>query len=307
RPFNRTWHNIESKKIIQNNSLLAKFNLCEIEKHIILTVIEQHLLLGTIFTGESSYLGSISLWNSIKNLGINLSDADMDLIFKLLYSFTLIDIWGYEYSKIYDHYFNHYFEIRQHLAKIFKKTWDLNKEIQEGFLQKELSKLDFKNFKWRIACSLRIFQFVNTKDYLTRDFYFSKIEEGLRKSNMRWESFEENLGQNHPKIQFKYALPIMMILASETFKRKSIEKNAEIHPEIFQFWIESCKKLDKFISKNKDLISPLCYYVFNLPRTWFLDKKYIDLVRNQGFIIKIKKNDFQFNQEIFGYLLNIQI
>jgi len=307
RPFNRTWHNIESKKIIQNNSLLDKFNLGENEKYIILTVIEQHLLLGTIFTGESSYLGSISLWNSINNLGTNLSNADMDLIFNSLYCFTLIDIWGYEYSTIYDHYFDHYSEIRQHLANIFKKAWDLNKNIQEDFLQIELSKLDFNNLKWRIACSLRIFQFVNTKDYLTRDFYFSKIEEGLQKAKMGWEKFEKILGQNHPKIQFKYALPIMMILATEKFKRKSIEKNAETHPKIFQFWKLSCEKLNKFLSKNNELISPLCYYVFNLPRTWFSEKKYIDLVKSRQFIINIKKNDFQFNREIFGYLLNIQI
>jgi len=307
RPFNRTWHTLESKKIVQKYSLLHKFNLNDLEKNVILTVIEQHLLIGTIFTGESSYLGGLSLWNSIKKLDSSLSDEIIELTFKSLRIFTVIDIWGYEYSTIYDHYFKYYTKISDNLVDTLKNARNINTKFQEEFLEKELTNLDIQNLQWRIACSLRVFQFINTEDYLTKDFYYSKIEEGLRKSAMNWEEFKRKLGNNNPKIQFKYALPIMMILAMEKFKRKPIDENSNIKPNLFQFWIECCEKLDNVINKRTKLKSSLFYYVFELPRTWFLKDKYIIKVRSNRLIDQIKQGKFVFNKKIYGYILHISI
>ncbi|TXT63434.1 MAG: hypothetical protein BAJALOKI3v1_370014 [Promethearchaeota archaeon] len=307
RPFNRTWHPLESKKIIQRFSLLQKFNLSELEKRIILVVIEQHLLIGTIFTGEASYLGGISLWNSLENLGKFLSEKVVDVIFKCLKAFTVIDIWGYDYSTIYDHYFDYYSQICRTLSETFKETYHTKRDLRMTYLNGKLSEIDRNNLKWRIACSLRIFQFINTKKNLTSQFYYSKVEEGLRNLNMKWEEFERKLGKVHPRIQFKYSLSIMMILAMETFQRTSIDNNFHISPDIFRFWIECCGKVQNNINDFKQLKSPLFYFVFDLPRTWFFEEKYLKKIKSVKFTQRIRQNEILYNNDIFGYLIHIKL
>ncbi|MBD3194838.1 MAG: hypothetical protein GF317_07280 [Candidatus Lokiarchaeota archaeon] len=307
RPFNRTWHTIESKNMIYHNSLLDGFDLEELEKIIVLIVIEHHLLIGTIFTGESSYLGSISLWKSIAELEHSLSGESIDIIFQCLSVFTIIDIWGYDYSTIYDHYFDYYTNIRLNLAQIFKEV-NYRKDLSGmKILEEKLAQLDHQNLKWRIACSLRIFQFIDTKPYLTKRFYFRKIEEGLEQLGMNWKQFESRLGNYCSRIQFKYTLGIMMILAMNEFKRNPIDKSFKIESNIFNFWIECSKIIYMFLKRNEQQKSPLFYYVFDLPRTWFLQDYYRERIKKPLLIEKIKKSNFDYNHEIFGYINKIKI
>jgi hypothetical protein len=175
------------------------------------------------------------------------------------------------------------------------------------YLNGKLSEIDRNNLKWRIACSLRIFQFINTKKNLTSQFYYSKVEEGLRNLNMKWEEFERKLGKVHPRIQFKYSLSIMMILAMETFQRTSIDNNFHISPDIFRFWIECCGKVQNNINDFKQLKSPLFYFVFDLPRTWFFEEKYLKKIKSVKFTQRIRQNEILYNNDIFGYLIHIKL
>ncbi|MEJ2296681.1 MAG: hypothetical protein P8Y23_18185, partial [Candidatus Lokiarchaeota archaeon] len=61
RPFNKEWHTFESAKMIQEDISLLTSEIPQKYIKILLGVIKNHLLIGTIFTGESSYGGAIAL------------------------------------------------------------------------------------------------------------------------------------------------------------------------------------------------------------------------------------------------------
>lgn len=309
RPFNREWHTFESAKIIQQEKILENSEFTPIEQKILIGVIRHHLLPGTIFTGESSYYGASVLYNDTDLKQVWLSYNNIDIFFHILMVFTIIDIWGYDYSKIFDHYFPHYLQIRDNLIRVFAKIDFIEQKDHISYLFQELSNLDNLNLKWRIACSLRIFQFVNTQPYLTEEFYYTKLYEGLKASNQDWESFANSLGNKHSLIQFKYALPIMMVLASENFARKPFNPEEKILHKIFDFW-KICSTIVKSLEKDNQTFKRKSHliwnFIFNFPRGWFLQSKHLKYVLSDLFLSDIEKSPIEYNSEMEWYLVNIK-
>ncbi len=309
RPFNREWHTFESAKIVHQKKLFHRFHLTPIQRIILTGVIRHHLLPGTVFTGESSYFGAISLYNDESLQDIWSSYENIDILFHTLMVFTIIDIWGYDYSKIYDHYFSHYLEIRNNLIRVFTNLKSIEKKDHHIYLYQEFSKIDKLNLKWRIACALRIFQFVNTQSYLTEKFYFAKIDEGLNDKNQTWKDFSSYLGNEHSLIQFKYALPLMMVLASGNFVRKPFDIEEKIHSKIFDFW-QTCTNIVRSSSKNPTLSSsnhPILWnFIFNLPRGWFYQSKQVKYVLSDNFLMNIRKSSIEFSSKMDSFLVDIK-
>ena len=309
RPFNREWHTLESAEIVQQRKMFQSFHLSPIQEVILTGVIRHHLLPGTIFTGESSYFGAISLYNDESLQDVWLSYENIDILFHTLMVFTIIDIWGYDYSKIYDHYFSHYIQIRDNLIRVFANIDSIEEEEHQINLYQEFSKIDKPNLKWRVACALRIFQFVNTQSYLKEEFYFAKIDEGLSDKNQNWKEFSSSLGNEHSLIQFKYALPIMMVLASGNFVRKPFDSEEKIFPGIFDFW-QTCTNIVKSSDKNPILNTknyPILWnFIFNLPRGWFFQSKQVKYVLSDKFLNNITKTSIEFNTEMDSYMVNIK-
>ena len=190
RPFNRKLHTYESAKMIKERDLLSEFNLSEREKLLIIKVIEYHLLIGTIFTGESTYYAVKSLLNDWEFI-IYLDDKDFVNQFVLLSStFTILDPFGYFYAQIFDHYIEKYSEIEQTLAEFLLFWPDM------GVIKKELKSKCLERLDWRLACSLRIFQTINTKPQLTYNFFTKKIRDSVEKyqneqmDEKNWKSFK---------------------------------------------------------------------------------------------------------------------
>jgi len=307
RPFNRTWHTIESEKLIREHKFLDRFNLSKTIQKLILTSIKHHLLIGTIFTGESSYYGSIALYSDLFDGKKSIPNRYIQILFQTLKVFTFIDIWGYNYSQIYDHYFYYYDEICANLTKVFTTCLKFKKEgTQKNYLETALFQLDAQNLKWRIACSLRMFQFISVKTYLTEGFYHSKIEEGLALIGKSWEQFEKSLGEEHPKIQFKYTLPLMMILSMKDFRREPIDESITVQGDIFSFWTACSQNVRKFISEHPDFKFHLFYYVFDFPRSWFFNSEYREKIKKN--VIKIlSSSKFSRDSTLSDYVANISL
>ncbi|MFX1339808.1 MAG: hypothetical protein ACFFDK_14440 [Promethearchaeota archaeon] len=304
RPFNREWHTLESAKIIQQAKVFQSFDLSPIQNLILTGVIRHHLLPGTIFTGESSYFGAISLYKDKSLRDIWASHEYIDILFHSLMVFTIIDIWGYDYSKIFDHYFSHYNQIRDNLIRVFSNVNSIDRGRNQMNLYQEFSKIDKLNLKWRVACALRIFQFVNTQSYLTEEFYFTKIDEGLNAKNQSWEEFSSGLGNVHSLVQFKYALPLMMVLASGNFVRKPFDPEEKINPRIFDFW-QTCTNIVKSKQSIKNTPS-LWNFIFNLPRGWFFESKHVKYVLSDKFLKTIIQSTVEFDSKMESYLINIR-
>lgn len=312
RPFNREWHSFKSAELIKQIKLSSKLQLNLKQQSVLYGTIKYHLLPGTIFTGESSYYGAISIFNDHELENLWQVEGDNLIFFQILTAFTIIDILGYDYAKIFDHYFDHYESIRQNLTEIVNKTKSLRIDEQKFALFNALSNLDKKNFKWRLSCALRIFQFVNTKPELTEKLYYTIIEDGLRDSGANWENFIQSLQDKHTFIQFKYALPVLMVLALFSFKRDPIKNNEKVDSKLFQFWQTCCDKVFYYCNKThrkNNTIPKLWNFTFKLPQGWFYKKKYVDYIRSEKFILSLKnitpKYDMNFDNYFVNFSLNL--
>jgi len=310
RPFNKEWHTFESSNIIKQNRLLTKFRLSLEQQLILYGTIKYHLLPGTIYTGESSYYGAISIFND-KDLQILWqSTGDISIFFHILNAFTLVDIWGYDYSKIYDHYFRNYDKIRLNLSDIFNKTKSFKFEERSFALFNALSNLDKNNLKWRISCALRIFQFIETSPDLTIDLYFSKVDEALAQIGIDWNIFAKSLEDKHTVIQFKYGLPLVMLLASGSFKREPINHDDKIDPKLFYFWQTCCEKVsfhlkETFLKDNK--IPRAWNFIFGLPRGWFFKEEYMNYIRSEQFLKDLTKIPSKYDPNFDSYFVNFKL
>jgi len=304
RPFNKEWHTFESANIIKHNNLLSKFQLSLKQQLILYGAIKYHLLPGTIYTGESSYYGAISVFND-KDLEILWeSTEDISIFFHILNAFTLVDIWGYDYSKIYDHYFRYYDKIRLNISEIFNKTKSFKFEERNFALFYALSNLDKNNLKWRVSCALRIFQFIKTSPDLTIDLYYSKVDEALAEIGINWITFAKSLEDKHTVIQFKYSLPLVMLLASGSFKREPINNEDKIDPKLFYFWQNCCEKVS-FLKNNK--IPRAWNFIFGLPIGWFFKKEYMNYVRSEQFLNDLRKIPAKYDPNFDSYFVNFKL
>jgi len=310
RPFNKEWHALESAKLICENNVFKTILLSSDQEIILRGAIKNHLLPGTIFTGESSYYGASSLFNDVELRNIWQEKKSIELFFKVLNAFTFVDILGYDYSIVYDHYFNYYSKIQENLINVFTRV-EFNDELEaHQKLYQMLSEIDQKNLKWRIACALRIFQFIGTQPYLTKEFYFTKLDNSLNSMGSTWNDFVNIIGRNHSIIQFKYALPIMAVLALGQFKREPLNIDDTVKSDIFKFWKICSKIIDSFNFNNKQCISKipkLWNITFEISRGWFLKGNYINLILSESFFNTLEASVSKYVQETDSYDLNMPI
>ncbi len=268
---NKKEHPQHSYFLISNQNMLNPFELSETEELLIKKVIQYHLLFATIYTGESTFYGIYSLiydseFNKLQN-----SKENFNKFIDLLEIFTYIDVLGYSYASIYDHYVGYYDKINFKLKNILSLWMD-----KEAALKKAL---DYSQqwIEWRIAGALRIFQYVNTRPYLKEDFYFNKIKESVNKDIEKisdvgnWNMIKELILPETFKIQMKYGLAILMLLAFGKFFRGPIEKNEKISSNLVVFWILLSKEITKRSTKEKQFLWNV--HFLGLPNWWKWDRK----------------------------------
>lgn len=269
---NKKEHPYYSYSIISKKNLLERYNLSGIDKLLINKVIQYHLLFATIYTGESSFYGVYSLLNDTEFKKLLIDKKNIDRFIDLLEIFTYIDILGYSYAHIYDHYIQYYNEINNKLKTILNLWPDEEKALKKA-LEYSLDWLD-----WRIAGALRIFQYVNTKPYLTKNFYFKKIQESNSKDRDKiinvtgWNELKEQYLTNSSKIQLKYGLAILMLLAFGKFFRGPIKEEETISSNLILFWILLSEEITRRSSEEKEYLWNV--HFIGLPNWWKWDRKF---------------------------------
>ena len=271
RFFNKRNHPHESYLMISEQNLLDSYGLSEIEKLLISKVIQYHLLFATIYTGESTFFGIYSLVNDEEFRKLNSHEGFYNRFIDLLEVFTWIDILGYSYARLYDHYSKYYDEINFKLKHVLGSLPDKNKALK--------SALDYSQewIEWRIAGGLRIFQFVDTQPYLTTEFYYNKLKESIMECNLDlingidWEMIKKQFLIHSCKIQVKYALGLLMLLAFGDFSRSRITEDRKISSNLMLFWILLSKEI-AVRSKESDDSYLWNIYLLGLPNWFKLNK-----------------------------------
>ncbi|NHJ21577.1 MAG: hypothetical protein EAX91_11585 [Candidatus Lokiarchaeota archaeon] len=300
-------HPNQSFILISERALFSPFELIENDKILIQKVIQYHILFATIYTGESTYYGTYSLINDSTFVHLLSNRKYLEFFVDLLEVFTFIDILGYSYSQIFDHYLIYYERINQKLKDIFRILPDRERAIQKAFLYSQ------EWIDWRIAGGLRIFQFVGTEPYLSEEFYYNVIKRSLESipledfsfARIEWENMKESILNQSCKIQIKYGLAFLMILAFGSFHRATVKQDVEISHKLVLFWMLLCRETKKRSIKNENALWNV--YILGI-HNWFtlsgnnfikIDEKLISNV--------IKEAESFYDEKLREYTLNLNL
>jgi len=304
RFFNKKNHPYESYKMILDKKLLDSFDLLEKEKLLISKVIEYHLLFATIFTGESTFFGIYSILNDKEFIKLNSFEGYYKRFIDLLEIFTWIDILGYSYARLYDHYSKYYDEVNLKLKHILSLWPDREKALEIAI---EYSQ---EWIEWRIAGALRIFQFIDTQPFLTKEFYFSKLKESYNEFNdiyfegLNWEAIMKKFLTHSCRIQIKYGLGFLMILAFGDFSRSRMTEDKKISSNLILFWILLSREIGLRSKENSSYLWNI--FLLGLPN-WFkwnkLKKKPLDFSIMEE-ILKKASQEFDKERKEFNLYLD---
>jgi hypothetical protein len=298
-------HPYQSYKLILDNLLLSPFKLNKNDEMLVKKIIQYHLIFATIYTGESTFYSVYSLIND-KDFCTLISNQDYLMQFvDFLEIFTFIDILGYSYAEIYDHYIKYYSEISSNLKSILEKMPDktLTLSIANQFSQKWI--------EWRIAGALRIFQFVETKPYLTKDFYYEKLRSTFNDlpekyhHQRTWNDLIKNALSITCRVQIKYALAFLVILAFGSFQRARVNKDAGISYKLIQFWIILSEKISLLSIAHP--YSLWNVYIIGI-KNWFgLPPEILQKLNENAITESINDSVSYFDEESKEYTLEIDL
>ena len=306
RLYNKKEHPYQSYSLLSKQNMLKPFELSKIDELLIKKVIQYHLLFATIYTGESTFFGVYSLINDSEFNKLGDSKQNLDRFIDLLEIFTYIDVLGYSYARIYDHYVDYYDQINFKLKNILSVMSDKESALKMA--------LEYSQqwLEWRIAGALRIFQYINTRPYLKEDFYFQKISESVNKDVEKvagvgnWNMIKEFILPETFKIQMKYGLAILMLLAFGKFFRGPIEKNEKILSNLVVFWILLSKDIIKRTPKENKFLWNV--HFIGLPNWWKWDRKFKKELNHHTLdnIIKNAAQDLDKEKKEFNLYLDFK-
>jgi hypothetical protein len=297
-------HPFHSYDLISKMNLLDNFNLSYIDKLLLKKIIHYHLLIATIFTGESTFYGIYSLLNDTEFIKLLSSETSINRFIDIMEIFTYIDILGYVYTKIYDHYVKYYDEVSSKL-KIILNSWPDN----DSALKKAKAYSE-EWLEWRLAGALRIFQFVETKPYLTKEFYYNKLKESTENSdnnplqNLNWELIKKNYLNHSYKIQMRYSLALLMILAFGSFQRMGLKINTGISYRLILFWTLLSKEVKR--RTVDDDLAPWNVFYEGFPHWSKLKVPLITILSDEDLmsIISNSKHEYDKSKKEFNLILD---
>jgi len=288
-------HPYHSYHLISSMRLLKPFELSDIEKLLIRKIINYHLLIATIYTGESTFYGIYSLFNDPEFIKLLSYENIINKFIDILEVFTYVDILGYYYTKIFDHYIKYYDEISSKL-KIILNNWS-DKELA----LKKAKEYSLEWLEWRLAGALRIFQFVETKPHLTKEFYYNKLRESIRGvgnefiNTLNWDLIKDQYLIHSYRIQMRYSLALLMILAFGSFQRMGLKINTGVSYKLILFWTLLSKEV-KSRSKNNDK-SPWNIFLEGMPHWSKIDKSFIDMLDDETIESLIYSSNHEYNED----------
>ena len=295
RVFDKKDHPYQSHLVISDKKLLETLDLLDVERLLIDKVIQYHLLFASIYTGEATFFGTNALICDIELVNLVLNENYSDLFIDIMEIFTYIDILGYSYAQIFDHYIKYFKEINQNLKLILSLLPDRKKAMEKAL---EISQ---EWIEWRIAGAMRIFQFVETKSYLTREFYFNKLKDSVSESKfglvegLEWDAIKKEYLISSSQIQIKYGLGFLMILAFGNLFRSRIKKERNISEKLVIFWLLLSKEI-RTRSKG-DIFSLWNVYFINLPDLWKSDKEFARKLDIETIVRIIRNSKQEFDEK----------
>ena len=248
-------HNEKSAEMISQFDILRHKGLSEEEKVIIQKVIRYHLLIGTLYTGESSYTSFEPLFRDEGFRAILSNRTSLKYFLDSLTLFTMIDVWGYHISDISPTMIENYLEIRNEMGEIFAEDSNLD-AIIKGLRDKSRRHLD-----WRLMGYMMAFSKIGKKPHLTLDFYAAMIDDGFKRYAERenlstdWSGFKDKYLNKIDQVQFKYGLGVLIPLTyGGTGKKMHLTENTRVNENLFHLLVNINNRITKEEKTNTQCI-----------------------------------------------------
>ncbi|MBI2877098.1 MAG: hypothetical protein HYY20_09480 [Candidatus Tectomicrobia bacterium] len=230
-------HPEKGAQLIRELGLLQEIPLSPEAALLVTKVVESHLLVGTLYSGEISFLGFSVLLNDPELVPFLTDLSQRELFVEALILFTMIDVWAYPYNAraISAAMIGNYLQIADELRSVLEKGDNLPEARQR------LVTIAQKTTDWRLSCYLRAFSHIGTQPYLTSQFYQQKVIEGAGRyaqqplSPEEWQSFKAARLSKFHQIQFKYALGLLCLLSFRDLGRfrEGCTPTTQMNPQVF--------------------------------------------------------------------------
>lgn len=292
RYVNRQIHNEKSAEMITEMALLENRGLSAQEIILIKKVVQYHLLIGTLYTGESSYLSFEPLLMDKEFKTILNDESSIKLFINSLTLFTMIDVWGYHINDISQTMIDNYIDIRDEMSEIFVGVNDID-QLMEGLREKSRKHID-----WRLMGFMLAFSKIGTKPHLTIDFYSKKINDSFKRYTERealsidWHEFKNQYLNKIDQVQFKYGLGVLIPLSyGGTGRKMHLTVDTEINPNLLHLLVNINNRIKNEENLNTECIADeLWNVVFVGFPPWNRDTNFHEILNTPGQIEEIVKS-----------------
>lgn len=242
-------HTEKSAEMITSHRLLEGKGLSEQETVLILKVVEHHLLMGTLYTGESSYLSFEPLLKDEAFRSLLVDKTWSRRFIDCLTLFTMIDVWGYHLRGVSSTSIADYLDMKREMEQIFTESTDL------AGIRKTMRQRSRHHLEWRLMGCMAAFANIGRQPHLTMDFYRAMIQEGFKRYIERqgiateWNRFKDTRLDRLDQAQFKYALGVLVPLSfGGADKIRQPAADARMNPDLFHLLV----RINDRIAREED-------------------------------------------------------
>jgi hypothetical protein len=291
KPLDKRHHTEKSAELVSTMDLLRSWDIDRGLTLVIIKVIQYHLLVGTLYSGEISYLSFRDLLDDHEFITILKDPYLRKLFINSLILFTMIDIWAYPYNSqaISATMIKNYLHIAQELSYVLERGEDKEET------QARLINIAQQSTDWRLACYLRAFSHLGTKPYLTPEFYQEKLIQGaslfLDKTltPSEWIAFKKEYLDKFYQIQFRYALGLLCLLSFKTIEnfRQGCMPETQVNPRLFKLLTLLNEKLH-ILEKDQDLPTDCLWEIYFVGTPiWTRKSNLLEQVNQAGILEEI--------------------
>jgi hypothetical protein len=229
-------HPERGAQLVKELDLLAPMGLTAEEALLVTQVIHSHLLVGTLYSGETSFLAFWKLLEDPEFFPFLSDPTTRELFVQALILFTMVDVWAYTYNAraISSAMISNYLRIAEELRTV------LDKGLNPSEAKNRLIEIAKSSTDWRLCCYLRAFSQIGSKPHLTTQFYQQKVVSGAERFVQRhlppeeWQGFKKQYLSRFHQIQFKYALGLLCLLSFKDLKkfREGCTPETEVDPRL---------------------------------------------------------------------------
>lgn len=233
RFIDRRTHNERSAEMIIDLDLLKDLDLSDKEAVLVRKVVQYHLLIGTLYTGESSYMSFEPLLNDNEFQTLLKDQFYTKIFIEALTLFTMIDVWGYHINGVSSITIGNYLDIMGEMEEIFAESSDISK------IKRRLKEKSKKHMDSRLMGFMMAFTKIGTKPHLTLEFFKSMLNETFqkyiteKKLSIDWNTFKDRYLNKIDKVHFKYGLGVLIPLSYDgTDSQKHFMEDKRVNPNL---------------------------------------------------------------------------